>query len=94
MYYILMHRGKWYVVLDKNENELYQSEQLYDATLVYLLLSGGKLLDSERLRAMMLINGGGTSGTERVPKGMEKTKQGKDERVPEERSHSAGYPGD
>ena len=86
--------GKKFAVLDDKEGELIRFNDLYDAAVVYLLLSGGELPDSDRLRALMLIDGGGTSGTERVPEGMEKTKQGKDERVPEERSHSAGHPGD
>lgn len=86
--------GKKFAVLDDKEGELIRFNDLHDAAVVYLLLSGGELPDAERLEALMLINGGGTSGTERVPEGMAKTKQGKDERVPEERSHSAGYPRD
>ena len=85
--------GKWFAVLDDKEGELIRFNDLYDAAVVYLLLSGGKLPDSDRLRALMLINGGGTSGTARVPERMEKAEQGQGERIPEEHCHPAGHPG-
>lgn len=58
--------GKWFAVLDDKESELCRFEKLYDASIVFLLLNGGKLHDAERLRAMMLIDGRNNGGSERV----------------------------
>lgn len=71
--------GKRFSVLDDKESELCRFDDLYTAALVYHFLNGGKLLDSERLKAVLAIqqiDGGKHNGTERVPEKLEKAEQG------------------